>query len=86
MITKERLTEAQNNVNKYLSEGLLRKTTEKIALPIFIKNSKESLSFDYERKKRSEIQYETTLQDIKTKAETSLKRAKEFLFEMESLL
>lgn len=43
-------------------------------------------SFDFERKKRSFIQYQTPEEDIKTKAITSFKRAKEFLFNMELLL
>lgn len=42
--------------------------------------------FDYERAKRGRIQYSTTEQAKKTKAQTSLKRAKEFVFEMEKLL
>ena len=43
-------------------------------------------SFDYERIKRSRFQYELS-EDVKRgKAETSLKRAKEFTFEMEKLL
>jgi hypothetical protein len=43
-------------------------------------------SFDYERIKRSNIQYKTSPYEIKTKALTSFKRAQEFLFEMEGLL
>ncbi|MFH1650173.1 MAG: hypothetical protein ABIA93_06490 [Candidatus Woesearchaeota archaeon] len=43
-------------------------------------------SFDYERIKRSRIQYQTLEQDKQTKAATSLKRAKEFSKEMDKLL
>ncbi|MEK6890966.1 MAG: HEPN domain-containing protein [Nanoarchaeota archaeon] len=43
-------------------------------------------NFDYERKKRSSIQYQTKGPELSSKAETSLKRAKEFLFEIEKLI
>ena len=43
-------------------------------------------SFDFERNKRSRFQYEMTEEIKMGKAETSLKRAKEFVFEMEKLL
>ena len=43
-------------------------------------------SFDFERRKRNFIQYQTPKEDIRSKAKTSLDRAKEFLFEMETLL
>lgn len=43
-------------------------------------------SFDYERVKRSRMQYDTGEEAKKSKAETSFKRAKEFVFEMEKLL
>jgi len=43
-------------------------------------------SFDYERNKRSAIQYQTNDADKKAKAGTSLQRAKEFIFEMEKLM
>lgn len=42
--------------------------------------------FDFERRKRSSIQYQTKEVEKASKAETSLKRAKEFLFEMNTLL
>ena len=42
--------------------------------------------FDFERNKRSAIQYETTEEIKHSKAVTSLNRAKEFLFEMEKFL
>lgn len=41
--------------------------------------------FDRERIKRGRLQYETTKEDRHSKAITSLKRAKNFLFEMEKL-
>ncbi len=43
-------------------------------------------SFDFERKKRSKIQYQTTVTEMRSKAITSLKRAEEFLFEMEKVI
>jgi uncharacterized protein (UPF0332 family) len=51
-----------------------------------IKSDELVSNFDYERNKRNTIQYQTTKSDINNKAKTSLKRAKEFLFEMEKLL
>lgn len=43
-------------------------------------------NFEYERRKRSIFQYETTEEIKKAKAKTSLKRAEEFNKEMEKLL
>lgn len=43
-------------------------------------------SFDLERRKRSRVQYNTTEDVKRTKAETSLKRARVFVFEMRKLL
>lgn len=43
-------------------------------------------SFDEERVKRSRIQYNTSEQVKRSKAQTSLDRAKKFIFEMEKLL
>ena len=43
-------------------------------------------SFDLERKKRSIIQYQTREFEKHSKAQTSLKRATEFIFEMEKML
>jgi len=42
--------------------------------------------FDSERRKRNVIQYETGEREKHSKALTSLRRAKEFLFEMEKLM
>ncbi len=42
--------------------------------------------FDFERKKRSFIQYQTPEEIKLSKVKTSLKRAKEFVFEVEKLL
>lgn len=173
MIDEKRIKEAEVNIKRYLEEGLLNKSNDKVALHILIKNSKDSLkasqllldndiplwtivssyysmfyitnavlllngyktsdkivhkvtadalihiirpklknkflddyeevkeealkiaeiksdelvkNFDYERNKRGTIQYQTSKEDITSKAKTSLKRAKEFLFEMENLL
>ena len=43
-------------------------------------------SFEFERNKRSLIQYNTIELDKQSKARTSLQRAKEFTYEMEKLL
>ena len=43
-------------------------------------------SFEFERIKRTRFQYEMTEMVKKTKAETSINRAKKFVFEMEKLL
>ncbi|MBU2639349.1 MAG: hypothetical protein KKG75_01435 [Nanoarchaeota archaeon] len=43
-------------------------------------------SFDFEREKRSKIQYNMTEKVKKSKAKTSLERAKLFVFEIEKLL
>jgi uncharacterized protein (UPF0332 family) len=51
-----------------------------------VKSDELIQNFDYERKKRNFIQYQTPEEDIRNKAKTSFKRAKEFLFEMEGLL
>jgi len=44
------------------------------------------LSFDYERDKRGKFQYNMSEQIKKSKAETSLRRAKEFVNELKNLL
>lgn len=51
-----------------------------------IKSDKIIESFDFERKKRSYIQYKTPQEDITSKAQTSFTRAKEFVYEMERLI
>ena len=57
------------------------------ALDIIGRKTDEIISsFDREMKKRSVFQYEATEEIKKAKAETSLKRAKEFVFEMKKLL
>ncbi len=43
-------------------------------------------SFNFELQKRSKFQYDMTEHVMKNKAQTSLERAKKFLFEMEKLL
>lgn len=76
-------------VRKKLKESLLEEFEEaqEEALEIAGLRADELVrSFDLERMKRSRFQYEMT-EDIKrSKAETSLKRAKMFVFEMEKLL
>ncbi len=55
---------------------------------LIAKNKAEGLleDFEFERKKRGFIQYQTKEVEKASKAETSLKRAKQFLFEMNALL
>jgi len=55
---------------------------------LIAKNRAEGLleDFEFERKKRGLIQYQTKDVEKASKAETSLKRAKQFLFEMNALL
>ncbi len=43
-------------------------------------------SFDFERVKRSRFQYSMTETSVRSRAKTSLERAKKFIFEMEKLL
>lgn len=57
------------------------------ALEIIGRKTDEIISsFEQELEKRSIFQYESTEEIKKAKAETSLKRAKEFVFEMKKLL
>jgi uncharacterized protein (UPF0332 family) len=76
-------------VRKKLKESLLKEfeDAQEEALEIAGIRADELVeSFDFERLKRSRFQYEMT-EDIKrSKAETSLERAKRFVFEMEKLL
>jgi len=55
---------------------------------LLAKNKAESIveTFDFERSKRGFIQYKTKESVKVSKAETSLKRAEEFIFEMKKLL
>jgi|SRR3989344_4625742 len=76
-------------VRKKLKEKLLEdfETAKEEALELAgIKADELIESFDFERLKRSRFQYEMTEPIKKTKAETSLNRAKKFVFEMEKLL
>ncbi|MBI4163623.1 MAG: HEPN domain-containing protein [Candidatus Aenigmarchaeota archaeon] len=76
-------------VRKKLKVGLVEsfEDTKNQALDLAgIKADELIQSFDYERSKRSRFQYEMA-EEIKIgKAETSLKRAKDFVFEVEKLL
>ncbi len=77
---------------------LMRDKLKKYFLEIYIESEEDAESFaqiksdlllenlNFERKKRSTYQYET-LENIKiSKSHTSLKRAKEFLFELRELI
>ena len=43
MLNDKRIKDAEANVRQYLIEGLLKKTTDKVALNIFVKNATESI-------------------------------------------
>ncbi|GFO96079.1 uncharacterized protein ig2599ANME_0265 [groundwater metagenome] len=76
-------------VKKKLKESLLEEFEEAQvdALEIASLRANEIIeSFDFERLKRSRFQYEMTEEIKKDKANTSLDRAKRFVFEMEKLL
>jgi uncharacterized protein (UPF0332 family) len=76
-------------VKDKLKESLLENYEElRDEALLLAKNRAENLveTFDYERSKRGFIQYKTK-EIVKTsKAETSLKRAEEFIFEMKKLI
>jgi len=76
-------------VRKKLKESLLEdfEAAKEEALELAgIKADELIDSFDFERVKRSRFQYEMAEPIKKTKAETSLTRAKKFIFEMEKIL
>ncbi len=76
-------------VRKRLKESLIEEyeETKEEALNLAgIKADKIIESFDFERSKRSLIQYKTIEFEKKSKAKTSLQRAKEFAREMEKLI
>jgi len=76
-------------VKDKLKQSLLENYEEiKEEALLLAKNKAEGLieNFDNERSKRGFIQYATKESVKASKAETSLKRAKEFIFEMEKLL
>ncbi len=52
----------------------------------FIKADEIIQSFEFERSKRSKVQYETTQKIKESKAKTSINRAKEFMLAMKKLL
>ncbi len=61
--------------------------TKEEALELISTKTDEILKYlDYEREKRSKFQYQMDEKIKKTKALTSLKRSKEFVFEMKKLL
>ena len=74
---------------KKLKESLLEDYEEakSDALEISGNKAEELIGhFDSEREKRSRIQYSTSETALKSKAQTSLERAKKFVFEMRKLL
>lgn len=75
----------RNKLKKELLEEYEEAQEE--ALEIMGRKADEIISnFDKELEKRSLFQYESTEEIKKAKAETSLKRAKEFIFEMKKML
>lgn len=76
---------ARNKLKKNLLEGYEDAKEEALEL---ISTKVDSLlqSLDYERGKRSKFQYQMDEQAKKSKALTSLERAKQFVFEMKKLL
>ena len=75
----------RNKLKKELLEEYEEAQEE--ALEIVGKKTEEIIShFDRELEKRSLFQYESTEEIKRGKAETSLKRAKEFIFEMKKML
>lgn len=74
-------------VRKKLAESILKDYEEAKDEALAMLKSDELLqSFDFERKKRSFIQYQTKEFEKHSKAETSFTRAKKFILEMEKLL
>ena len=76
-------------IRKKLKKELLEEYEEaqEEALEIMGKKADEIIAhFDKELEKRSIFQYESTEEIKRVKAETSLKRAKEFIFEMKKVL
>jgi len=76
-------------VRKKLEESLIEEyeETKEEALNLAgIKADEIIEAFDFERSKRSLIQYKTVEVEKKSKAKTSLQRAKEFAREMEKLI
>ena len=75
----------RNKLKKELLEEYEEAREE--ALDIIGKKTDEVIGFfDKELEKRSSLQYESTEQIKRTKAQTSLDRAKRFIFEMKKLL
>lgn len=75
----------RNKLRKELLEEYEEAQEE--AFEIMGKKADEIIShFDKELEKRSTFQYESTEEIKRAKAETSLKRAKEFIFEMKKML
>ena len=71
----------RNKLKESLIESYEQASAEALAI-----SSNLIETFDFERVKRSRLQYETTEEIKHSKARTSLERAKQFGFEMEKLL
>jgi len=74
---------------KRLKESLLEDYEEAKSDALEISGNKAEMlieHFDFEREKRSRFQYSTSETALQSKAQTSLERAKKFVFEMKKLL
>lgn len=74
---------ARNKLKKTLIESYEDLKNETLAV---IKSDEIIQDFDYERRKRGTIQYHTPEKIKKTKAKTSLNRAKDFMLELNKLI
>lgn len=75
----------RNKLKKELLEGFEEIKEDALEL-ISSKTDNIIQSFDFEREKRSQFQYQMDESIKKSKATTSFNRAKEFIFEMKKLL
>ncbi|MGM5480674.1 MAG: hypothetical protein ACQESC_04415 [Nanobdellota archaeon] len=90
----KRVEQAKQNMSNYLHDNILTKTTtDQRVLKQFQANAQESLkaeqlldNYEYERAKRSRFQYEMGAEVKRTKANTSLQRAKDFHAHFRKLL
>lgn len=94
MIDEKRKKEAKQNFDRYLREGLIKKEKNEISKDRYIKNALEVASvkaeeivdsYSFELDKRSRFQYNMLEETKESKAQTSLRRAKEFSIEMNKL-
>ena len=75
----------KSGTSKHPTEGRERTDTEKLNISKSVATNWGGIS-EAEREKRSKFQYQMDKQAKRSKAHTSLERAKEFVFEMKKLL